>query len=127
MHEQLVIGFIGGGNMARAIVAGLLRSGHPAAGLKIADPSEAQRTLLAKLAPQIEISADNDSVAAASVDGMMEPEELAQIVVEKLRQESFLMLTHDQVLEYMQRKTSNYDRWIGGMRKLNRRFGTFDS
>ncbi len=30
MHEQLVIGFIGGGNMARAIVAGLLRSGHPA-------------------------------------------------------------------------------------------------
>ncbi len=66
MHEQLIIGFIGGGNMARAIVAGLLRSGHPAEGLKIADPSQPQRTLLANLSPQIEVSADNDRVAAQS-------------------------------------------------------------
>jgi NAD(P)-dependent dehydrogenase (short-subunit alcohol dehydrogenase family) len=63
-------------------------------------------------------SVDNDSVAAASVDGMMEPEEVADIVVEKLKDESFLILTHDEVLEYMQRKTSNYDRWIGGMNRL---------
>lgn len=61
---------------------------------------------------------DNDSVAAASVDGMMEPEELAEIVVEKLKDESFLILPHGEVLEYMQRKTSNYDRWISGMNRL---------
>lgn len=74
---------------------------------------QAVRTAMTMTAP-----AGNDSVAAASVDGMMEPEQLAQIVVEKLQQECFLILTHDQVLEYMQRKTSNYDRWIAGMNRL---------
>jgi hypothetical protein len=27
------------------------------------------------------------------------------------------------VLEYMRKKTENYDRWIGGMRKLHRMYG----
>ncbi|MGB5325415.1 MAG: SDR family oxidoreductase [Pseudomonadales bacterium] len=60
----------------------------------------------------------NDSIAAASVDGMMEPEVLADIVVEKLREEPFLILPHAEVLEYMRRKTADYDRWIGGMNRL---------
>lgn len=63
-------------------------------------------------------SGDSEMVAAASIDGMMEPEELADIVVEKLREESFLILTHEDVLTYMQRKTSNYQRWITGMNRL---------
>ena len=52
---------------------------------------------------------------------MMEPEALAEIVVEGLRDESFLILSHDEVREYMRRKTSDYDRWIGGMNRLHRR------
>jgi hypothetical protein len=32
------------------------------------------------------------------------------------------VLPHPQVLDYMRRKTDNYDRWLGGMRKLNRRY-----
>ena len=55
---------------------------------------------------------------AASLDGMIEPEALADVVVEKLREESFLILPHPQVLGYMQSKTANYDRWIAGMNKL---------
>ncbi len=60
-------------------------------------------------------------VGAASVDGMMEPEELAEVVVEGLRAESFLILPHPEVLEYMRRKTGDYDRWIGGMNRLAQR------
>jgi NAD(P)-dependent dehydrogenase (short-subunit alcohol dehydrogenase family) len=58
----------------------------------------------------------------ASVDGMMEPETLAEVVVQGLDTEQFLILPHAQVIDYMRKKTENYDRWIGGMRKLNRRY-----
>jgi NAD(P)-dependent dehydrogenase (short-subunit alcohol dehydrogenase family) len=58
----------------------------------------------------------------ASVDGMMEPEPVAQACLDAIRNETFLVLPHPEVLEYMRRKTDNYDRWIGGMRKLNRRY-----
>ena len=64
---------------------------------------------------------DNDAVAAAANNGMIEPEELADTVVEDLRKESFLILPHPIVREYMQNKTSNYDRWIAGMNKLMRK------
>ena len=62
-----------------------------------------------------------DSSAAAGVDGVMEPEELADVVVRELEKESFMILPHPMVLEYMRNKTSNYDRWIGGMHKLMRK------
>lgn len=58
----------------------------------------------------------------ASVDGMMEPEPLAEMVVQSIAAEEFLILPHPQVLDYMRNKTADYGRWIGGMRKLNRRY-----
>ncbi len=58
----------------------------------------------------------------ASIDGMMEPEEVADDCVAAIATEQFLILPHPEVLDYMRRKTGDYDRWIGGMRKLNRRF-----
>jgi len=63
----------------------------------------------------------SDATSAASTDGMMEPAELADCVIEGLREERFLILPHPQVLEYMRRKTADYDRWIGGMNRLLRR------
>ncbi len=60
---------------------------------------------------------------AAGVDGMLEPEQLANTVVETLDAEHFLILPHPEVLTYMQRKTADYDRWLAGMRRLQERFG----
>jgi short-subunit dehydrogenase len=57
-----------------------------------------------------------DNVAA--VDGTMEPEDLAEHVVNSMAKEEFLILPHPQVLDYIQRKTGDYDRWLSGMRKL---------
>ncbi|MDX1491486.1 MAG: SDR family oxidoreductase [Pseudohongiellaceae bacterium] len=60
---------------------------------------------------------------AAGVDGMLEPDQLAQTVIETLEAEKFLVLPHPEVLTYMQRKTADYDRWLGGMRRLQAKFG----
>lgn len=62
----------------------------------------------------------------AAIDGMMEPEPVAEACVQTIREETFLVLPHKEVIGYMRAKTENYDRWIGGMRKLNRRFGGFE-
>ena len=58
----------------------------------------------------------------ASIDGMIEPDDVAEACVKALEAETFLILPHPEVLDYMRRKTADYDRWLGGMRKLNRRF-----
>lgn len=60
----------------------------------------------------------------ASIDGMMEPEPVARACLEAIQAETFLVLPHKEVLQYMRNKTDNYDRWIGGMRKLNRKYIT---
>lgn len=58
----------------------------------------------------------------AGLDGMLEPEQLADTVVETLAEERFLVLPHKEVLTYMRRKTDDYDRWLGGMRRLHEKF-----
>ncbi len=63
----------------------------------------------------------DQSTLAASGDGMMEPDQLADIVVDHLARDAFLILTHDEVKVYMQRKSSDYDRWIAGMNRLQQK------
>ncbi len=58
----------------------------------------------------------------ASVDGMIEPEDVAECCLRAIEAEDFLILPHPVVLDYMRRKTGDYDRWIKGMRKLNRQY-----
>lgn len=55
---------------------------------------------------------------SAEVDGMLSPAQVAADVVAALRDETFLVLPHPEVLTYLQGKTQNYDRWLGGMQKL---------
>ncbi len=65
-------------------------------------------------------AANPDGVA--SIDGMLEPDAVAEACVHAIEAEEFLILPHPEVLEYMRHKTSDYGRWIGGMRKLNRKY-----
>jgi NAD(P)-dependent dehydrogenase (short-subunit alcohol dehydrogenase family) len=67
-------------------------------------------------------SGGDGSGGVAGLDGLLEPDQLANTVVETLAQERFLVLPHPEVLTYMRRKTDDYDRWLGGMRRLQARF-----
>ena len=68
-------------------------------------------------------TANTEGGGVAGVDGMMEPEELCDTVIETLDAETFLVLPHKEVLTYMQRKTADYDRWIKGMMRLQAAYG----
>ena len=60
------------------------------------------------------------SLGDGQTDGIIEPEVLAQTVVECLREERFYVLPHPEVEEYVRRKGDNIDRWLLGMRRLRR-------
>lgn len=55
--------------------------------------------------------------------GAIEPEDVAEAVVEGLRAEEFLILPHPEVREYFRRKGDDYERWLKGMRRLQSRVG----
>lgn len=63
-----------------------------------------------------------DGPGVAGVDGMIEPEQAADAVIEALREERFLVLPHPEVAEYIRRKSTDYDRWLHGMRRLQERY-----
>jgi NAD(P)-dependent dehydrogenase (short-subunit alcohol dehydrogenase family) len=52
------------------------------------------------------------------MEGALAPEQVADAVVKGLEAEQFLILPHPEVLEYIRRKTNDYDRWLRGMRRL---------
>lgn len=57
------VGFIGGGNMARALAGGLISSGYPAESLLIAEPDAQRRKVLSAELPGVLIDASNSDVA----------------------------------------------------------------
>jgi len=52
--------------------------------------------------------------------GVISPNQLAETVIEGIEAEQFLILPHPDVAKFIQYKTADYDRWLGGMRKLRR-------
>jgi NAD(P)-dependent dehydrogenase (short-subunit alcohol dehydrogenase family) len=59
---------------------------------------------------------------AASVDGVLNTDAVAQTVIEVMDAETFLILPHPEVKEYMARKLDR-DRWLRGMRRLRDKSG----
>ncbi|HEY1741130.1 MAG TPA: short-chain dehydrogenase, partial [Acidimicrobiia bacterium] len=68
------------------------------------------------------MTAGTESGGVAGVDGMLEPDAVADAVIAGLDDERFLILPHAEVAEYFRRKATDYDRWLAGMRRLQSRF-----
>jgi NAD(P)-dependent dehydrogenase (short-subunit alcohol dehydrogenase family) len=56
------------------------------------------------------------SVIAAGT--VIEPPQVAEAVAAAIDAEKFLILPHPEVATFFQRKASDYDRWLNGMRRL---------
>jgi NAD(P)-dependent dehydrogenase (short-subunit alcohol dehydrogenase family) len=66
-------------------------------------------------APDAGQDATNVVKAAGTV---LEPEQVADLVLQAVRDERFLILPHPEVLTFFQHKGNDYERWIRGMRRL---------
>ena len=55
-----------------------------------------------------------------SIDGLLEPDVVANEVIECIEKDQFLVTPHPEVLEYMKIKASDPDRWITGMQSLTK-------
>ena len=60
----------------------------------------------------------DESTAAGALPGVLTVEQAAIAIADGIEQERFLILTHPEVLGFFQRKASDYDRWLGGMRRV---------
>ncbi len=64
---------------------------------------------------------DRTKVARLLNKTAISAEDCAESVVSGLADERFLILPHPEVGEYFRRKSSDYDRWLGGMQRLKRK------
>lgn len=79
-------------------------------------------TVLCPQAVRTGMTRGSSNGGVAGVDGLLEADVVADCCLQAIDEEKFLVLPHPEVLKYMQRKTSDYDRWLGGMRRFRANF-----
>lgn len=80
-------------------------------------------SLLAPLGVRTPMLGDTSSPFATLAAGpIKEPEDVADMVVDAMREERFLILTDEIAAEWMGRKAGDLERWLRGMRRVQGRF-----
>ncbi len=71
--------------------------------------------------PLLGLQSDSQmSTAVKNSQGLIATDVVADAVIEGVRQEAFLILPHPKVSQYIQQKSSDYDKWLANMRSLRR-------
>ena len=91
--------------------------GEQGIGVSVLCPQAVRTNILGEAARQ----AGATNTGQASQDGILEPEEVADACIAAMEEGRFLVLPHPEVATYFQRKASDYDRWLGGMRRFKKR------
>lgn len=60
----------------------------------------------------------DEGTAEGALPGVLTVEQAAGAIADGIEAGRFLVLTHPEVLGFFQRKASDYERWLGGMRRL---------
>jgi NAD(P)-dependent dehydrogenase (short-subunit alcohol dehydrogenase family) len=71
--------------------------------------------------PMLDLAMEEPAGAAAlTAGGLIEPEDVADAVVEGIREERLLILPHENVAGFLALKGSDPERWLKGMRRIVR-------
>ncbi len=108
------VGFIGGGNMTRAIAGGLLASGFSASNIAIAEPAAEQRARLADELPDTSISESNLTVAEQV--GCLVLATKPQVLADVCRDLAATVQANKPLIVSIAAgvRSSNIDSWLGG-------------
>lgn len=80
-------------------------------------------SLLAPLGVRTPMLGNTDSAFAQTAAGpIKEPEEVAQLVVDAIGEERFLILTDPIAQTWMDRKAGDLERWLRGMRRMQEQY-----
>jgi len=63
----------------------------------------------------------DSSGPAFLLEGALEADAVADAAIQGIRDERFLILPHPEVATYFERKATDYERWLRGMRRLKER------
>jgi len=111
--SQTTIAFIGGGNMARSLIGGLIADGRPPATIRVADPNADQRHDLAERFG-VTTTHDNSQAAdgAATVVLAVKPgliKTVAEALADQLRDQGSLIISIAAGV-----READISRWLGG-------------
>jgi NAD(P)-dependent dehydrogenase (short-subunit alcohol dehydrogenase family) len=71
--------------------------------------------------PMLDLAMEDPAGAAAlTAGGLIEPEDAAEAIVDGIRAERLLILTHENVAGFLALKGSDPERWLRGMRRIVR-------
>ncbi len=79
---------------------------------------QAVRTAIIANSPDSLGSDDDIDLGVAGGDGVLEADDVARICLEAMAEERFHILPHPEVATYVERKATDVDRWLGGMRRF---------
>ncbi|MCW2665882.1 MAG: short-chain dehydrogenase [Frankiales bacterium] len=72
--------------------------------------------------PMLSSGGDAPGAEVVRAQGVIQPEQVAEVVVQAIRDERFLILPHPEVATYESRRAGDRDRWIRGMRRVQAAF-----
>ncbi|MDH3689448.1 MAG: pyrroline-5-carboxylate reductase [Gammaproteobacteria bacterium] len=111
--DTLPIGFIGGGNMARSLIGGLVATSWPREMIRVADPDESQRKLLQQ---QLRIATENDNqmvVSQAKIVVLAVKPQILKTALQPLV--NVVQTTRPLILSIVAGiRLRDIDRWLGG-------------
>jgi pyrroline-5-carboxylate reductase len=113
-RHQDSVAFVGGGNMTRAIVLGMLKDGYPADKIRVSEPDVARRDALAAEMEGITVSSTNGDVitGADTVVLAVKPQVLPQVcreIAKAVQSEKPLLLSIAAGT-----RGASIDEWLGG-------------
>lgn len=91
---------------------------HQGIRVSVLCPQAVETNILAN-SPDMELRAELDlDGGVASGDGVVTSDQVAALCLEAIGEERFWVLPHEEVAEYVRRKATDVDRWLGGMRRF---------